>query len=63
MEDVKEIRSCSISDSIIQSCKEVREMRIGRLRKPSLGDLFSKIQRPEMEIIKHENESRIHPKI
>ena len=49
MENVKAIRPCPISDSIIQSCKEVKEMRNGRIPKPSLDDLFSKIQRMEMD--------------
>lgn len=49
IENIESVRPCSISDSIMQSCKEVKEMRNGRMPKPSLDNLLSKIQRMEMD--------------
>lgn len=36
-------RPCTISESIMQSCKEVKDMREGRIPKRSLNDLFANI--------------------
>ena len=38
-------RPCTISESIMQSCKEVRDMREGRTPKRSLNDLFANIEK------------------
>ncbi|MCM1200973.1 MAG: hypothetical protein NC312_07060 [Bacteroides fragilis] len=38
-------RPCTISESIIQSCKEVKSMREGRIPKRSLNDLFANIEK------------------
>lgn len=38
-------RPCTISESIIQSCKEVKDMREGRTPKRSLNDLFANIEK------------------
>lgn len=38
-------RPCTISESIMQSCKEVKSMREGRLSKRSLNDLFANIEK------------------
>ncbi|MCM1127958.1 MAG: hypothetical protein NC429_16005 [Lachnospiraceae bacterium] len=38
-------RPCTISESIIQSCKEVKSMREGRISKRSLNDLFANIEK------------------
>lgn len=38
-------RPCTISESIIQSCKEVKTMREGKTPKYSLDDLFSNIKK------------------
>ena len=38
-------RPCTISESIIQSCKEVKSMREGRTPKRSLNDLFANIEK------------------
>ena len=37
-------RPCTISESIMQSCKEVKDMREGRTPKRSLNDLFANIE-------------------
>lgn len=37
-------RPCTISESVLQSCKEVKLMREGKVPKLSLGSLFSDIQ-------------------
>lgn len=42
-------RPCTISESIIQSCKEVQSMREGRTPKRSLNDLFANIERWKKE--------------
>ncbi len=36
---------CSISESIVQSCKEVKLMHEGKMPKRSLNDLFSNIEK------------------
>ena len=38
-------RPCTISESIMQSCKEVKDMREGRTPKRSLNDLFANIEK------------------
>lgn len=38
-------RPCTISESIMQSCKEVKSMREGRTPKRSLNDLFANIEK------------------
>lgn len=38
-------RPCPISESIMQSCKEVKNMREGRTPKRSLNDLFANIEK------------------
>ena len=38
-------RPCTISESIMQSCKEVKDMREGRTPKRSLDDLFANIEK------------------
>ena len=38
-------RPCTISESIMQSCKEVTNMREGRTPKRSLNDLFANIEK------------------
>lgn len=38
-------RPCTISESIMQSCKEVKMMREGKISKNSLEDLFSNIKK------------------
>lgn len=41
---MNQARPCTISESIKQSCKEVKSMREGRTPKRSLSDLFSNIE-------------------
>lgn len=38
-------RPCTISESIIQSCKEVKNMREGRTPKRSLSEMFANIEK------------------
>lgn len=38
-------RPCTISESIMQSCKEVKSMREGKTPKRSLNDLFANIEK------------------
>lgn len=38
-------RPCTISESIMQSCKEVKNMREGKAPKRSLNDLFANIEK------------------
>ena len=38
-------RPCTISKSIMQSCKEVKDMREGRTTKRSLNELFANIEK------------------
>lgn len=38
-------RPCTISESIMQSCKEVKNMREGKIPKRSLNDLFANIEK------------------
>ena len=38
-------RPCTISESIMQSCKEVKNMREGKIPKSSLNDLFVNIEK------------------
>lgn len=38
-------RPCSVRESIIQSCKEVKSMREGKSSLPSLEELFSNISK------------------
>ena len=38
-------RPCTISESIIQSCKEVKSMREGKTPKHSLDELFSNVEK------------------
>ena len=38
-------RTCTISESIMQSCKEVKNMREGKSPKRSLNDLFANIEK------------------
>lgn len=38
-------RPCTISESIMQSCKEVKNMREGKIPKRSLDDLFANIEK------------------
>lgn len=38
-------RPCTISESIMHSCKEVKNMREGKIPKRSLNDLFANIEK------------------
>ena len=38
-------RPCTIAESIMQSCKEVKDMREGKTPKRSLNDLFANIEK------------------
>lgn len=38
-------RPCTISESIMESCKEVKNMREGKIAKRSLDDLFANIEK------------------
>ncbi len=42
---MEQTRPCTISESIIQSCKEIKSMREGRTPKRSLSELFENIER------------------
>lgn len=42
---IDQARPCTISESIIQSCKEVKSMREGKTPKRSLSDLFTNIEK------------------
>lgn len=42
---MNQARPCTISESIMQSCKEVKNMREGRIPKRSLNDLFANIEK------------------
>lgn len=42
---MEQARPCTISESIMQSCKEVKSMREGRSPKRSLNDLFANIEK------------------
>ncbi len=42
---IEQTRPCTISESIIQSCKEMKSMREGRMPKRSLSELFENIER------------------
>lgn len=42
-------RPCTISESIMQSCKEVKNMREGRIPKRSLNELFANIEKWSQE--------------
>ena len=42
---INQARPCTISESIIESCKEVKSMREGRIPKRSLSELFANIEK------------------
>lgn len=42
---INQTRPCMISESIIQSCKEIKSMREGKTPKRSLEDLFTNIDK------------------
>lgn len=42
---MNQVRPCTISESIMQSCKEVKNMREGKIPKRSLNDLFTNIEK------------------
>lgn len=42
---MNQARPCTISESIIQSCKEMKNMREGRTPKRSLNELFANIEK------------------
>ncbi|MDD2972516.1 MAG: hypothetical protein PHE02_10345 [Lachnospiraceae bacterium] len=42
---MNQVRPCTISESIMQSCKEVKNMREGKAPKRSLNDLFTNIEK------------------
>ncbi|MBO5057005.1 MAG: hypothetical protein J6C64_11715 [Lachnospiraceae bacterium] len=42
---INQARPCTISESIIESCKEVKSMREGRTPKRSLSELFANIEK------------------
>jgi phage terminase large subunit-like protein len=44
MQSVTTSRPCTITDSITQSCQEVRKMRDGKILEKSLDQLFSDIE-------------------
>ena len=44
MQSVTTSRPCTITDSITQSCQEVRKMREGKIPEKSLDQLFSDIE-------------------
>lgn len=43
--EINQTRPCTISESIIQSCKEIKSMREGKTPKRSLEDLFANIDK------------------
>ncbi len=43
--DIKQARPCTISESIIESCKEMKSMREGKTPKRSLNELFANIEK------------------
>ncbi len=42
---IEQTRPCTIAESIIQSCKEMKSMREGTTPKRSLSDLFENIEK------------------
>ncbi len=42
---MEQARPCTVSESLIQSCKEVKNMREGRTPKRSLTELFANIEK------------------
>ena len=50
-----EERYCSVEESIIEACKEVREMRAGRLPERTLDDFMVELKQL-IEDVKRENE-------
>ena len=42
---MEQTRPCTISESLIQSCKEVKNMREGKTPKRSLNELFANIEK------------------
>lgn len=42
---INQARPCTISESITESCKEVKSMREGRTPKRSLDELFANIEK------------------
>lgn len=42
---MEQTRPCTISESIMQSCKEIKSMREGRIPKRSLSELFENIEK------------------
>lgn len=42
---INQARPCTISESIIESCKEVKNMREGKTPKRSLNELFANIEK------------------
>lgn len=46
---INQARPCTISESIIESCKEVKSMREGRTPKHSLSELFANIEKWSQE--------------
>ena len=44
MQSVTTSRPCTIADSIVQSCQEIKKMRDGKIPEKSLDQLFSDIE-------------------
>lgn len=42
---INQARSCTVLESITESCKEVKSMREGRTPKRSLSELFANIEK------------------
>jgi len=47
--DMNQTRPCTITESVIQSCKEVKSMREGSTLKRSLNELYANIEKWEKE--------------
>lgn len=47
--DMNQTRPCTITESVIQSCKEVKSMREDSTLKRSLNELYANIEKWEKE--------------
>ena len=54
-----EERYCSVEESIIEACKEVREMRAGRLPERTLDDFMVELKQ-FIEDVKREDEENVN---
>lgn len=63
MADIASVRYCSVRESLTQSCKEVAQIRSGKLPRRTWADLLLDVQKMKAEVAKDDVRDNPDPEI